>query len=259
MRRQRKGLTLAELVMAIAVTAVIGLVISGVSVALTNAYASTQNFYKCLSSARSAMINIQAAIKDAKLVTLMGDGSMVLWTADMNSDGAINLSELTVLKRDSESNRINEYSISYPESFTKDMKKALDSKLTLAEAMQASIISTITNSQYAQTQTLAQDATAFSVSADVQAPLTTLVKIELAVADETDEGVTLRSAASLRAPFTEYVGIADGEYVVNLPSSMVDDDSDDASADSGDSNDSGGSGGSGSSGHGGRGNWWWWR
>lgn len=222
MRKHRKGLTLAELVMAMSITAVIGMSIAGVSVALSNAYADTQDFYKSLSSARSAMINIQSTIKNAGLVTAIDGDSIVLWHSDTNSDGKINISELTVLNFDSASNKINQYTIKYPSNFSEKMQAALDSEVALAEVMRSSIISSIMNNQYAESRILASKATAFKISSDIAPPLTTLVKIELTATGDNGEDVTLRSAASLRADIADYVGIADGEYVLDLPDSMTD-------------------------------------
>jgi len=71
-------------------------------------------------------------------------------------------------------------------------------------------------SPYLQTLTLAADVQSFQVSVTPSTPLTRLVGVELA-AGQGNETLTLRGATALRAAVTQYVAMAGGQYVLNMP------------------------------------------
>jgi prepilin-type N-terminal cleavage/methylation domain-containing protein len=102
-RSNRRGFTLLELTMAIAITSVIALSVAGVSMGLSRAYANSEGYYQTSQNARSAMMGVQSLLRKAKLVLSVSDDGVVFWAQDVNGDGRINRSEVTTLIYDKES------------------------------------------------------------------------------------------------------------------------------------------------------------
>ena len=92
--------TLTELLMALAITAMIGMSVVTLSTALSSAHASTGSMAEAISSGRYAMRSIDADVRKAALVTAFGNGEMVVWTGDEYADKQINVSELVLIQSD---------------------------------------------------------------------------------------------------------------------------------------------------------------
>ena len=69
MKRRRKAFTLVEMVMAISITAITGLAVAGVTVALSNAHAHSETFYQSLRTGHFVMHRLQNGLRCARLVT----------------------------------------------------------------------------------------------------------------------------------------------------------------------------------------------
>jgi len=213
-KREQKGFTLTEFVIAMAITAITGLAVAGVSMALSRAYAHSENFYQYLQCSRAGIRHTQEVFSEAKLITAADGDTTVLWHKDINDDAQINLSEIKLIDHDSENNEVAEYSIVFPDDMSPATRAALDENRDLSWAMDIpDVRNELLGHNYCQKKLLATDVTSFSVSCQTSPPRTRLVQMTFDVG-RPEHSIKLRSAAMLRADRTAYVGISDGEYVL---------------------------------------------
>jgi len=211
----RDGFTLVELVISLAITAVIGSAVAGLAMVLSTASEHGRDRYLSLQTARISMLNIQDMIHKAKLVTDCDGTTMVLWAEDSNGNGKINLTEVVLLGRDSSLEQIRMHRIVFPDHWSKETKASLDLQLELKDVTSVQdVLSWMVGSQYDEVTVLAGDVRAFSISTSPAPPVTDLVGPMMTIGPSEQQAVTLRSAMHLRADVTDRVGTADDEYVL---------------------------------------------
>ncbi len=224
------------------IMAVTAMAVAGVSVALANAYEDTQDFYQCIQGSRSAMLRIQKIVRNARLITAATSDSLVItaatsdslvvtaatsdslvvWATDSDGSGSMSLSELTIFAYEQDAREICQYNVEFPSTMSESTKTALDKSISLAEAMDTSAITRdIKRHRYCATKILAMEVEAFDIKVTPAPPMSNLVRIQLTVSTGDSQSVTLRSASSTRSAVTEYVGTADGEYVVSIPERLT--------------------------------------
>jgi hypothetical protein len=90
-----RGLTIAELVMALVVTVLIGTTIAGVIYASTRTVSGQQATRTLMVSNEVCSLRINAAIRSSAQVLAQGNTYLVLWVGDRNSSGGVpSLSEI---------------------------------------------------------------------------------------------------------------------------------------------------------------------
>lgn len=208
----KHGFTMVEMVLAMAVTAIVGLSVAGVSVGLSNAYENSENYYDALQGARSVLMQAQSMGRTAKLVTATSTDSLVFWTSDINADGKINRNELTMIYWDRSGGdsvvRMQRISPAATSSLVKD-------QVMLSVASSVSSVSSLLSqyTSYRENSPLASDVLSFKVTASPAAPKATLVQLEITVG-RPDRPLTLRSTVSLRADDTVNVGKVGSTWVL---------------------------------------------
>jgi len=191
---------MAELVMALAITAITGLAVAGVSVALSSAYESSEGYSESIQTARTTTDRIRRAVWASKLVLRAGDGCLTVWRRDTNGDGQINLTEIVSYSLDRSNNRLVERYVAFPVGMSENTRKALDATVSLATALANDNYLGSANLGYGVTNVLAENVSSFAAEGDVAPPLTRLVEIELTVGQSL-QTMTLRTAAGLRADY----------------------------------------------------------
>ena len=221
-----RGFTLAELAVSVAITAIIGSAVMGLTMTLSTANDHAQDRYLSLQSARMTMLRLQDKIRKAKLVTAADYGTIVLWAEDSNGNGRINISEIEIIGLAPGRVEILSSRIIFPKEWSDETKAALDTEVELNAVAGVDRAKYVLYSSYAsayeQTIVLAEDVIAFYVYTRPWAPMTELVHLHIAVGGKYDDGygevvVTLQSAAHLRAEVTDLVGMVDGRYVLMSP------------------------------------------
>lgn len=209
-----RAFTLAELVMAVAIMAVVGLTVATVSMALSDAYAAGDEISQNTQTARSAMARIQKYLNKAKLIVAVGDGSVIYWADDRNGDARINISELARIKLDSAESILYVHRVVFPPEMDPAVREALDYQVGLDAATDTSSGTYMieANSRHIQ-QAIAEDVTAFEVAAYPACPKAKMLNITLTVGEQIHQ-IAIRSAASLRAGKTDEVAVSDGQYVL---------------------------------------------
>jgi len=213
MKRHRRGFTLAELLVSMSITAVIGASVAGMSVALSSAYANSQGVYENIQTGRSIMMRIQRELNRARLVAFADQGMLVFWSRDANNDGRINISELVVISHDDTTGALTSRQVVFPDTMNPAEREALDNPIDLVEGMSADIAGTIDRNANGAERILGDCVTAFEVSALPACPMARLVRLKITI-EQDGKALTVRSAASLRADKTAEVQTSDGVYVL---------------------------------------------
>jgi prepilin-type N-terminal cleavage/methylation domain-containing protein len=204
--RTAKAFTLPELMMALAIMAVTGLAVAGVSMALSDAYAHSQDFNDSIQTARYTLSQVQASVHKAKLITAVSTQSFVLWGNDANADGTINLDELQVYTYDPAAKTVTLRQVIFPATMAAATKAALNASITLAAANDMTgITRQVSQSPYVDTRVLANNVGSFKATASPAAPSSTMLSVCFAVGTAADRQLTLRSSAGMRADVTSLV------------------------------------------------------
>ncbi len=215
MRRYRRGLTLAELVLAMAITTVIGLAITGVAAAMSNINERAEAYYEYLQSGRVAASRLEEALRSARLVTVAEGSTIVAWTSDGADKGNINLSEVTMVYLDTETRQLMQRTTVFPDSLDQVTREALDTSLPLSPLTSPSVVDDeAPYPQYDVTRVLVRNVQDFQVYPDVPAPLTRTLKFRMVVGSYA-QTVTQYGAVTLRASKVSNVAVADGIYILN--------------------------------------------
>lgn len=98
--KNRAGFTLAELLVALMVTAIVFTAVASLAYALGSANRSTEDLSKHQMALRCATVRISELVKHSVMAFTTPAGGIALWTGDDNDDGLINGSELVYIETD---------------------------------------------------------------------------------------------------------------------------------------------------------------
>lgn len=208
MKRQRNALTLVELLIAMVITAMIGMSVVGVSVVLSNAHAASEADYDNTQIARMTLNRLTHLLQRAKLVTSVGSDHIIYWAEDANDDGQIQFTELGVVKYDKASGTLTANRVQMS-----GQSNPMDFKMPLSTVMSNSTLSTVQNSVYCDSRLLAENVRAFEVSAFPPCPEASLITLKITVSQDGRE-LTLRSAANLRADMLDEIAYKNGQFTL---------------------------------------------
>jgi hypothetical protein len=120
-------MTLVELLLGLAITALIGLGIMTVLFAVTRGTATQNDARGLVVKEKVVGGRVGAALRGSKMVLASGTDYVILWSADMRDPGPPSLSQLRRLERDS-SGRLWSYAASFPADWTQDQIDAADTE-----------------------------------------------------------------------------------------------------------------------------------
>ena len=98
--QNRSGFTLAELLVALMVTAIILSAVASLAYALGSANRSTEKLSENQAALRYTSLRISELIKHSSLAFAIPTNGIALWTGDDNANGLINASELVYIESD---------------------------------------------------------------------------------------------------------------------------------------------------------------
>jgi len=94
-----RGLTLVELLLALAVTSIVLSAVATLAFAMGRANETTSDMAVKQSQVRFATLKFSDLIRHGKLVCGMAGSDLALWSGDTNDDGQININELVLIER----------------------------------------------------------------------------------------------------------------------------------------------------------------
>ena len=214
MAAAKRGFTLAEIIIGIAITSLVGLAVAGLSAALSNAYDVNEEYYQALQTGRSAMLKMQSALRRTRLVVGKTESGLLLWASDENNSGTINASELLLFRWDQASGEIREHRIDL-DSLSPELRAAFDEAVTLNTSVTGpgSVSAWIRGHWYHQSRVLAEGVENFQATDQPALPMSKLLKIGLTAGSPGNE-VTLRGVVKIRADMTDQVQVVADQYVL---------------------------------------------
>ncbi|MCE5276648.1 MAG: prepilin-type N-terminal cleavage/methylation domain-containing protein [Planctomycetaceae bacterium] len=213
----RRGFTLAELILALATTAMVATAVAAMSVALSNAGQSSRDQQLCMQEARVAMRQLEDVTRKAKLITACDSRRVALWMSDANNDGQINMTEMGVIEWNSASGEVRLYRIVYPASWGQWLQTYMDYTVDLFYFVGINnATANVTSSYYAQSTLLASNVSSFKVSPSPAPPASNLLSIEMTLGSGA-ETTTLRTAVQIRGDKTASVYSYGGLYYLAAP------------------------------------------
>ena len=200
MKRSARALTLPELLIGIAITALVGLSVSTVASVLSGTYCRSEEFHRFVQSARIATLNIQSQVRKAHLITEVSPERMMIWREPAGGDGQINPSELVLILYYPNEDEIKQYQVVLPEWMSPEVRLLEDAPVELADlvAQPAFWADVVRLNSYSQCRVLASGITDFSLSGSAPAPMTRLVTSHV-TAGQGVRAVHLRGSAAARA------------------------------------------------------------
>jgi prepilin-type N-terminal cleavage/methylation domain-containing protein len=168
--RRSRGLTLIELVIGLAVTAIVSAVLALLINATAVGTNSTQDGRRSLVKMQGMKAQLEDTIMNARCVLAAGPNYIVLWTGDIDGaptpvNLAVNLSELRLLEVDTATGNLNVYSVQWPANFTSGSIVAADTTYSASTTWYSACTAAKTGGYFAPT-TIATNATGMTVSLD---------------------------------------------------------------------------------------------
>lgn len=108
-RRAQHGMTLLELLLAMAAVALIGMAIVSMLVAVSYGTSSSDELRTLAVRSKTLNNRIGAAVRGSKMILDQGDDYLILWTRDLNEDGEPSLLEIRRLQRDDPDSELINY------------------------------------------------------------------------------------------------------------------------------------------------------
>ena len=217
MTRNAKGFTLAEMLMALVVMSIISLAVVSLTMALTTAQESSDDFYRHVQIARNSLRRIERDINKAKLITAGDSDTLVYWLEDANDNGDIELTELRLITTDIATGRVMLCRAEFPAGWPQGLKDVCNDAMTVQIATDLhSAVDLIRNPMWAVQDELATEVTSIEFTASPAIPAAEMLQIELTVG-EGPGAVELRSSASMRANKLADLYMDEGSYYLVEP------------------------------------------
>lgn len=197
MDRRAAGLSLMELLLAVAITSVVGLAAAGMLSAAS--YGSSERADLRAMMIRQELIaqRLAAAGRSSREVLEYDDDTLVLWQSDANNDGQPQVSEVRWIVWDSAAKTITSTHVDFPSSLTPEQLKTLDRAYNPQGSM-ATQLAGLGN--YSVTEVWSSDVADLSWTAssptDERRPL---LSYRLTISDTRGRSQTMIGAAALRS------------------------------------------------------------
>ncbi|MEM9882992.1 MAG: prepilin-type N-terminal cleavage/methylation domain-containing protein [Planctomycetota bacterium] len=105
----RRGLTLVELMMSLAIVGLIGVTIGGMLTAVAHGTDDEQSARALVARQLTVTSRLNAAIRGSRQVLDAGDGWLVLWTRDLDGNDAPSLLEIRLIELDTANATLGSY------------------------------------------------------------------------------------------------------------------------------------------------------
>lgn len=132
-RRSMAGITLVELLLALAGTAFVALAIAMMMLAVTYGTDSSKDMRFVLVKDTVITARVGAALRGSKMILEAGDGYVILWMHDGRNNGFPNLSEIRLIERDAASNELVSHQAEFSSSLTEEQLEAADTQYDLTD------------------------------------------------------------------------------------------------------------------------------
>lgn len=173
-RARRRAFTLVELLIALAITSVIGAATVSMLFATTRATEVQRDVRGSIIRQQSVYARLKDRVNTALAFLGADDDQVVLWLADDNEDGFVNLGELGLLEYDAANDQLLSYSIEWPGGWSQSQIDGANTQYSNSD----NFITRAENAKatgYFPSSVWASDVTAMTFTLDPGAPLTARV------------------------------------------------------------------------------------
>ncbi len=193
----RRATTIAELIIAITVTALISLGVAAILQAATYGTSARREVRRVAVRSEQVRSRIDNALCSARAVLASGSGYIVLWIGDTRKNDQVNLSELQLLEIPSGSTTLSSYTTVFPTGWTQTQIDTADVAYAAGSNF-ATVAQTAKAGSYFPGTVWATGASSFTVALDnASLGLTHLVTWDLTLTNDLLSD-SLVGAASLR-------------------------------------------------------------
>ncbi len=162
--QHRRGMTLVELLLSLAVTGVIGATVATLLFAVSRGTSSSNDLRESLVRQQILDHRLNAALGASRAVLATGADYLVLWHADARTDGKPNISELRRIERDA-TGRIVVYRGTLPSDWTPEQQSTADTAYEL-DANFAAVTASLKGNALFPSEIWATGVSAMSVTLD---------------------------------------------------------------------------------------------
>ena len=146
----RRGLSLLETLLAVSITAVIGVAISALMAAATNSLSSKDDGRRTAIRLATTQIRLGAYIAPSLCVLHKSSNHITLWFEDSRTSSTVHASEIRWITFDSEAKTLSVKFVDFPEYWSQSMVDEADFECNLLTDY-VSVLSTFESSEYITT------------------------------------------------------------------------------------------------------------
>lgn len=198
-------MTIAELLIALTITALVGTTATAMLFATVNATDERNDFRHV--NVRTAVVKDRLAdeIRASLAFLAVGANELVLWSSDGNENGAVNLDELVLIERDPGSNELRRYAVDWPAGWDQATIDAANTAY-LPSADFSAAATLAKGAGYFPAAVWSTEVTAMTVTLDAATPqparLATIT-LTISAGDLSDESVVAAALRDAQTPASE--------------------------------------------------------
>ena len=195
----RAGLTLVELILAMAITSMACVAIAATMKATTNTWEANQQDDQTLVSARIAIARLRNVISQAKIVYRKSADALLIWAGDYNGNFQMEYSECVAIEYDSLTRQLQFLDIYFPPGTPQGDIDSRNVALTSAEFTSPQFVSTFMADAYMRARTIVDNVIIFSVHVTGQDPYVRTAMFSFRLGQD-DLSQQFDAVASMRSP-----------------------------------------------------------
>ncbi len=161
----RRGLTLIELMLALAITAMVAAAIGVMISAIESGESSRRDNRDLVVRTYAATTRLSAYLSRSMSVLEVGTGNAVVWLNDWREGGTVHATELRWLVFDSVNNSIDVYFVDFPDEWN-EVQQALEDDEYLSGTDWSAVLSSYKSAGYVSNITLVDGVNSMTITTD---------------------------------------------------------------------------------------------
>lgn len=150
-RRLLRGSTLPEVVIALVITAMVGMSVAAILQAASYGTSSRREVRRLTVRRHQVEKRLNAAIRNAAAVLASNSTALVLWTGDANGDTHVNFSELCLIELPVSSSTLSMWRTTFPAGWNQTQRDAADTTYAVGADFAAAAQTAKSNAYFVQT------------------------------------------------------------------------------------------------------------
>ena len=198
-RGKRGGLTLVELILAMAITAMVCTAIAAMMKSVADTWQTNNADNEVFTDVRIALSRIRRTVENARLLGYSDSQRVVLWSGDNNRNLQIDYIECMMIQYEPTTEQLQLMDIYFPAGTPQSEIDARDISLDPTDFGSGQLATTLSQDQYCRVRTLVSDVKWFSLTLDVPWPETRSIVLDFKL-QSLDDSMRFHAVVSLREP-----------------------------------------------------------